>query len=557
MKHLHTKIKQHLSKKKNTYLKGVLLSFAVIFIATGTFFITKGSNPHTSELAFIEHSAIGKYIGSVVPASCDSNADGIMDMNGACPACPNGATNYAACSTCPGGQVFSGGVCQNQTWTSYCTPPSDPNPWQVWQYDNGDARSYRNTGASCNPTPSIGVAPANITWGTASTISWSSANTSSCTATGSWGGAKATGGSQTTGALTAAQSYGIYCTNGYGQNSSTLYSGVSVCSYNTPTWTGSACVTPVGNITSNACTIVTNASSCSMNVAWTVTNPPGLVEVRRPYAGNSVLATGATGNNSYVFPYSATPYTLDLYDAHRNEKLDDGQFSATCAVGGWDSVAGICVDPRVTSVTVTGQYYSSPGTISFTCSGANNYIVRNTDTNAVVALGAYSGPTSVSVGPTANYGVICGHGDYLSNATLRYYNAPPPPLPVVSLVASPRTVVKDAQTTLTWDVQWPVNACTFTAKSVCTNGSCNAAQLSSEAALTTKLRTESTDATDASGVRTINNAIRTIAPGHIDTDWKALGKKTVNIANTMDITLDCGTSRSATTRVQVTSSNEQ
>ena len=319
------------------------------------------------------------------------------------------------------------------------------------------------------------------------------------------------------------------------------------------------CHRPTGSLTlsSSTCAIATGASSCALDATWTTANPFGTSAITRTNP-NRTEYTGNNGGPSPVTLYGPPVSSLaNFYLYNSAILLDTKSASATCAVGGWDSISGMCVNPLVTSVTITGQYYSSPGTISFTCSGSNNYTVRNTDTNAIVATGVYSGPRSVSVGPTGNYGVVCGYGAYLSNSTVRYYNAPPPPLPVVSLISSPRTLVRDAQTTLTWDIQWPVNACTFTAESVCTNGNCNAAQLSSEAALTSKLRTESTDASDPSGVRTINSSIKTFAPGHIDTDWKALGRKTITVANTMDITIDCGSSRKATTRVQVTSSNEQ
>ena len=73
MKHLHTKIKQHLKKEKSSYI--VFLSvFSLFLLLSSFFYLTKSSDPHTSELAFIETSPFGQ--GSVIPASCPSAHDG-------------------------------------------------------------------------------------------------------------------------------------------------------------------------------------------------------------------------------------------------------------------------------------------------------------------------------------------------------------------------------------------------------------------------------------------------------------------------------------------------
>jgi hypothetical protein len=58
-------------------------------------------------------------------------------------------------------------------------------------------------------------------------------------------------------------------------------------------------------------------------------------------------------------------------------------------------------------------------------------------------------------------------------------------------------------------------------------------------------------------------AIRTPAPGHKDSDvpliladYKALGKKTIQITNTTDLILDCGGNK-VTRRIRVTKNEEQ
>ncbi len=54
--------------------------------------------------------------------------------------------------------------------------------------------------------------PISVVSGTAATLSWSSANVTSCTSSGSWTGTRPTGGTLTTGALTTSKTYTIVCT---------------------------------------------------------------------------------------------------------------------------------------------------------------------------------------------------------------------------------------------------------------------------------------------------------------------------------------------------------
>jgi Calx-beta domain len=65
------------------------------------------------------------------------------------------------------------------------------------------------------PTVTLNASPASVTIGNSSTLTWSSTNATSCTATGAWAGAKTTSGSLATGGLTTPTTYSITC-NGSG-----------------------------------------------------------------------------------------------------------------------------------------------------------------------------------------------------------------------------------------------------------------------------------------------------------------------------------------------------
>ena len=70
--------------------------------------------------------------------------------------------------------------------------------------------------ASQAPTVSLTANPARITSGESSTLTWSSTNATSCTASGGWSGAKATSGSESTAALTTTTQFSLACTGSGG-----------------------------------------------------------------------------------------------------------------------------------------------------------------------------------------------------------------------------------------------------------------------------------------------------------------------------------------------------
>ncbi len=59
----------------------VVTLFTLLFF--GIFMFTRGAYPHSSELSFIEHSNNSGLVGSVIPASCESNPPSNHD--GSCP----------------------------------------------------------------------------------------------------------------------------------------------------------------------------------------------------------------------------------------------------------------------------------------------------------------------------------------------------------------------------------------------------------------------------------------------------------------------------------------
>jgi hypothetical protein len=81
---------------------------------------------------------------------------------------------------------------------------------------------------------SLAANPTTIVAGQSSTLTWSSTDATSCTASGAWSGAKATSGTESTGALTASMSYSLTCTGAGGSASQST--GVTVTGTSPPSY---------------------------------------------------------------------------------------------------------------------------------------------------------------------------------------------------------------------------------------------------------------------------------------------------------------------------------
>ena len=83
------------------------------------------------------------------------------------------------------------------------------------------ATSPSAVAASSPPTVALSASPSSVSTGASSTLTWSSANATSCAASGEWSGTLATSGSRSTGALSAATTFTITCKGAGGTTSRT------------------------------------------------------------------------------------------------------------------------------------------------------------------------------------------------------------------------------------------------------------------------------------------------------------------------------------------------
>ena len=158
------------------------------------------------------------------------------------------------------------------------------------------------------PTVSLAANPTSVAGGGSSTLTWSSTNTTACTASGGWSGTRApSGGNEPTGALTASANYSLICTGSGGSASASAtvtVSGTPPPPPPPPVPTVSLTANPMSVANGASSTLTwssTNATSCTASGAWSGAKatsgnqPTGALTA----SGNYTLAcTGSGGSAS-------------------------------------------------------------------------------------------------------------------------------------------------------------------------------------------------------------------------------------------------------------------
>jgi hypothetical protein len=232
-------------------------------------------------------------------------------------------------------------------------------------------------------TASLLASPNPVEYNRTTTLTWSSTNATSCTASGDWSGTKATSGNYTTGNLTSNKTYTITC-NGPDSTSGSATASVSVG------------IAPTGTLTGSDCVIsIENASTCTTALTLAISNPISVASTNITKPVNVEVATGITPavKSGIVVSYPSTTFYLN----HDGTTLATKTVGASCAYESlvWDSVDGRCeklsVDVTATPVTVE---YNRASSISWTstnataCSLSGGGITGTGTSNAGVSTGA-------------------------------------------------------------------------------------------------------------------------------------------------------------------------
>ena len=262
--------------------------------------------------------------------------------------------------------------------------------------------------AATVPTVSLRASPSSVVAGNASTLTWSSTNATSCTASGSWSGSVATSGSRSTGILTATANYALACSGAGGSSDATTSVTVTTAPAPAPAPAVTLSANPASITSGSAATLVwstTNATSCTASGGWSGTKPTsgststGAIIATTNY---SLACTGAGGSKSATATVTVTGAT-SLSVKPRIAALtlsQTQQFTATVSGGAaasWsvDGVAG--GNATVGTISASGLY--APG------SAVGTHTIVATS----VANSSQSGTASVAVTDLA--GVYTHHND--------------------------------------------------------------------------------------------------------------------------------------------------
>ena len=147
---------------------------------------------------------------SAAPASIANGASSTLTWS---------STNATSCTASGGwsgakatsGSQSTGALSATATFTLTCTGLGGSGSQSATVTVNAPA-----------PTVTLTANPLTVSSGGSSTLTWSSTNATSCTASGGWTGAKATSGSQSTGSLSATTSFTLTCSGPGGTASDTM-----------------------------------------------------------------------------------------------------------------------------------------------------------------------------------------------------------------------------------------------------------------------------------------------------------------------------------------------
>ena len=208
------------------------------------------------------------------------------------------STNTSSCSASGGwtgsratsGSVTISNLTADQVFTLSCTG------------SGGNASESVSVSVQSPPTPtvSLSASPTNVSQGGATSLSWSSTNATSCTASGDWSGTKGTSGSESISSINSDSQYILECTGAGGSASDTV--DVIVITTPIPTVSLSASPSTVSEGGSTTLSwISSNATSCSATGDWSGTKGTSGSETINSINNDSqfvLSCTGAGGSSS-------------------------------------------------------------------------------------------------------------------------------------------------------------------------------------------------------------------------------------------------------------------
>ncbi len=360
------------------------------------------------------------------------------------------------------------------------------------------------------PEITFSASPTTIQQGNSSTLSWSTTNATSCTASGGWSGTKGTSGTQVV-SPSATTTYMLACTGLGGSDNASVTVNVILTPTPQPVLTFTASpLTIAQGATSTLTWSATNATDCVASNGWSGSKgTSGTLHVT-PSATTTylLLCTGQNGTDSesvtvnvvltppepvvtlVAAPTSVTPgagtatTTLTWTSTNATSCTASGgawtgskvlngteiitpsattTYTLNCSgPGGSDAASTTVTFVPAPIITPTLNFSATPtsvtpgaGTATSTLTWTSSNVTFCTSSNGWSGERATSGSLIVTPLATTTYQLSCGgtNGTTTQNVTIHFVPTPPALVPTLNFVASPTSVTPgagSATSTLTW-----------------------------------------------------------------------------------------------------------
>jgi hypothetical protein len=208
--------------------------------------------------------------------------------------------------------------------TGYTSSLNFPTASPFQPANNGNVNAFvtkfsAGGAVSSPPTVTISAAPTTITIGQSSTLTWSSTNATSCTASGAWSGAQATSGTAgESPTATGTSTYTLTC-NGAGGSANAS----AALTVNTAAPTVTLSINPTSITLGQSATLTwtsTNATSCMASGAWSGTQPA---------SGTLTVTPTAAGTESYTLSCSGAAATTAMSAVNETVTVPQTTVTAT------------------------------------------------------------------------------------------------------------------------------------------------------------------------------------------------------------------------------------
>lgn len=304
------------------------------------------------------------------------------------------------------GTQVEAGISSNDTYTLTCSGTG------------GSIVKTVNVSVNVPPAPllSLTASPTSVPNNGSTTLTWSSTNTTGCTASNGWTGAKVVSGSQAQTGITTSKSYVLTCTGPGGSISKTV--NVSVTVPPAPLLSLTASPTSVPNNGSTTLTwSSTNTTGCTASNGWTGA---------KAVSGSQAQA-GITAAKTFVLTCTGP----------------GGSISKTVNV----SLIG---SPALPNVNLTASPTAVPNNGSTTLTWTTSNSTTCTASNGWTGTKAVNGSQVITAITAAKTFVLTCNGPGGSSNDSASVSVNPGALPNVNLTASPTSVPNNGSTTLSW-----------------------------------------------------------------------------------------------------------